>query len=187
VSETALLVMDVQPSTIQRYGSDVVGPVRSAIAGARAAAVPVVYVVVGFRPGFPEISPANKTFARLRHLTEPVVGTVDPSLGARPDEVVVTKKRIGAFAGSDLGVVLRSLGAHTLVLCGISTSGVVLTTLRHAADLDYRLVVLSDACADRDPEVHRVLLEKVFPAQAEVLTAAEWVASLRPARGEEAS
>jgi hypothetical protein len=37
---------------------------------------------------------------------------------------------------------------------------------------------LSDACADRDPEVHRVLTEKVFPRQAEVTTTDEWIASL---------
>ena len=62
----------------------------------------------------------------------------------------------------------------TLVLTGIATSGVVLSTLRQAADLDYRLVVLSDGCLDADPEVHRVLTEKVFPRQAEVHTVAEW-------------
>jgi hypothetical protein len=39
--------------------------------------------------------------------------------------------------------------------------------------------VLSDACADADPEVHRVLTESVFPKAAEVVTTAEWVSSLR--------
>lgn len=52
----------------------------------------------------------------------------------------------------------------------------VLSTIRQAADLDFRLTVLSDACADRDEEVHRVLTEKVFPKQATVLTVAEWAA-----------
>jgi len=83
---------------------------------------------------------------------------------------------VSAFTGSDLQVVLRSLGAGTLVLTGIATSGVVLSTLRQAADLDYRLVVLSDGCLDADPEVHRVLTEKVFPRQAAVRTVAQWAA-----------
>jgi nicotinamidase-related amidase len=96
---------------------------------------------------------------------------------------VVTKRRVSAFTGSDLEVVLRSLGAGTLVLTGIATSGVVLSTLRQAADLDYRLVVLADACLDADPEVHRVLLEKVFPRQATVRTAAQWAA--QPAEGDD--
>jgi len=90
----------------------------------------------------------------------------------------VTKLRVSAFAGSDLEVILRSRRIDTLVLSGIATSGVVLSTLRAAADMDYRLVVLSDACVDADPEVHRVLMEKIFPRQAEVLTVDEWARTL---------
>jgi len=63
------------------------------------------------------------------------------------------------------------------VLCGIATSGVVLSTLRQAADLDYRLTVLRDACADAEAEVHRVLTEKVFPRQADVVDVAHWAAA----------
>ena len=90
----------------------------------------------------------------------------------------MVKKRVSAFAGSDLAEVLRGGAIDTLVLTGIATSGVVLSTLRQAADLDYRLVVLHDGCADADPEVHRVLTEKVFPRQAEVLDVDDWVASV---------
>lgn len=75
-------------------------------------------------------------------------------------------------------MLLRAARADSLVLAGISTSGVVLSTLRQAADLDYRLTVLADACADADPEVHRVLTAKVFPKQALVTTANEWIAGL---------
>jgi nicotinamidase-related amidase len=96
---------------------------------------------------------------------------------------VVVKRRVSAFTGSDLDVVLRGLGADTLVLTGIATSGVVLSTLRQAADLDYRLTVLDDACLDADPEVHRVLTEKVFPRQAAVRTVAHWTAELDGAPG----
>jgi nicotinamidase-related amidase len=75
-------------------------------------------------------------------------------------------------------VLLRGLGADELVLTGIATSGVVLSTVRQAADLDYRITVLADACGDADSEVHRVLTEKVFPRQASVTTVADWAASL---------
>ena len=64
------------------------------------------------------------------------------------------------------------------MLAGIATSGVVLSTLRQAADLDYRLTVLADGCLDADPDVHRMLVEKVFPRQAEVVSVADWVAGL---------
>ena len=99
---------------------------------------------------------------------------MDATVAPRPGDLVVTKRRVSAFTGSDLGVLLRGLGAGTLVLTGIATSGVVLSTLRQAADLDYRLIVLADACLDTDPEVHQVLTGKVFPRQAEVRTVAEW-------------
>jgi len=60
----------------------------------------------------------------------------------------------------------------------MSASGVVLSTLRQAADKDYLLTVLSDCCGDRDLEVKRLLMEKVFPMQAEVLALADWKGEL---------
>jgi nicotinamidase-related amidase len=73
---------------------------------------------------------------------------------------------------------LRAGEIDTLVLTGVSTSGVVLSTIREAADRDFGLVVLADGCLDGDPEVHRVLTEKVFPRQADVITVEEWVAAI---------
>ena len=146
----------------------------------RAAGIPVIYVTVGFRPGHPEISARNRSFSAVASAgrftdTDPAA-EIHPAVAPAAKDLVVTKRRVSAFAGSDLEVLLRSLGAGTLVLAGIATSGVVLSTLRQAADLDYRLVVLADACLDADPEVHRVLTEKVFPRQADVLTVDEWAA-----------
>jgi len=70
--------------------------------------------------------------------------------------------------------VLRAGEIRHLVLCGIATSGVVLSAVRDAWDLDYRIVVLADACADNDAEVHRILLERLLPKQATVTTVASW-------------
>jgi nicotinamidase-related amidase len=86
---------------------------------------------------------------------------------------------VSAFAGTDLDMILRANGIETLVLAGIATSGVVLSTLRHAADADYKVVVAEDCCADRDPEVHRVLTEKVFPRQATIVKVEAVVGALR--------
>ena len=61
---------------------------------------------------------------------------------------------------------------------GHATSGVILSTVRLAADLDYNLVVVEDGCADRDPEVHSVLMEKVFPRQGTVVSSQEMVEAL---------
>ena len=182
---TALLVMDIQAMTLQRLGDGAAAPIAAmnkAIAAARAAEIPVIYVVVGFRKGFPEIGPSNKSFSAIRQagaipgLEDPVV--VDPSVKPQPGDVVVTKRRVSAFAGSDLEVILRARRIEHLVLTGFATSGVVLSTLREAADKDYRLSVLSDGCADLDGEVHSVLMNKVFPRQAEVITASDWAAGM---------
>lgn len=185
--QSALLVMDMQQDVVTRFtqeSDEVVGRTARAVAVARAAHVPVVFVRVAFRPGFPEVSADNRSFAALAArggdaFAEDSPGTrVHPALAPLEGEPLVTKKRVSAFAGSDLELVLRALGARHLVLCGIATSGVVLSTLREAADRDYRLTVLSDACVDADPEVHRVLLEKVFPKQSEVVPVDTWAAAL---------
>ena len=174
--------MDVQEGIVQRLDSQaVVERVIAAIAAARAAGVRVIYVVVGFRPGYPEASPHNKTFSAIRDSGRMIEGesvAVYAAVAPQPGDTVVTKRRVSAFAGSDLDVVLRAREIGSLVLTGIATSGVVLSTLRQAADLDFELTVLSDACADADEEVHRVLTEKVFPRQALVTTVDEWAASL---------
>ncbi len=67
-------------------------------------------------------------------------------------------------------MILRAKNIDTLILMGHSTSGVILSTVRLAADLDYNLVVVEDGCADRDPEVHQLLMEKVFPRQGTVVS-----------------
>jgi nicotinamidase-related amidase len=103
---------------------------------------------------------------------------VHPVLAPTPGDVVITKHRVSAFAGTDLEMVLRANGIDTLVLTGIATSGVVLSTIRHAADADYRLIVVADCCSDPDPEVHRVLVEKVFARPAMVTTADTVVGAL---------
>jgi nicotinamidase-related amidase len=179
----ALLMMDYQVGIVARNGAEAaVAAAAEATGRARAAGLPVYWVQVGFRPGYPEVSRRNRMFSALAEAGQLVLGdpttALHPALKSEPDEVVVTKKRVSAFAGSDLDVILRAAQIDTLVLGGVATSGVVLSTVRQAADLDYGLVVLADACADADAEVHRVLLEKVFPRQAEVTTVANWAAAL---------
>jgi nicotinamidase-related amidase len=180
VSREALLVMDVQNGVVGRLGDPgaLLETLGSAVTAARASGVPVIYVRVAFRGGTPEISPNNRTFSALARSG---LGERDPStqihaaVTPEPGDIIVTKRRVSAFAGSDLEVILRSLGVGSLTLTGIATSGVVLSTLRQAADMDYQLTVLRDGCADADPQVHQVLLDKVFPRQAAVLSAAEWI------------
>ena len=180
-----LLAMDFQRGIVGRLtsGEAVVAVAARAVAAARAAGVPVLFVRVAFRPGYPEVvsSPAFSTSVAqaAESMTETNEATaLHPVLARRDDEPLVTKRRVSAFTGSDLGVLLRAYDAKHLVLTGISTSGVVLSTVRQAADLDFRLTVLSDACGDRDAQVHQVLTEKVFPRQATVTSSTDWIASI---------
>ena len=179
--DAALLLMDVQVSIVERFADGaepLLAAINRAATAARANGIPVVYVRVAFRPGAPEVDPNNRIFAALAGsaaFAEDAPGVqIHPAVAPQDGDIVVTKRRVSAFAGSDLDVVLQARGARTLVLAGIATSGVVLSTLRQAADLDYGLVVLRDGCADADEEVHRVLLDKVFARQADVLTVDEW-------------
>lgn len=176
---SALLVMDVQPGIIDRVPlpADYLARATSAVQSARDHAVPVIHVVVGFRPGMPEVSMKNQSFRTVKQ-NPAIVSDPRPAIAPEGNDIVVTKRRVSAFTGSDLEVILRAAEIDHLVLCGIATSGVVLSTLREAADKDYRLTVLADLCLDTDPEVHAVLTGKVFPRQARVMSAAEWIAGL---------
>ena len=177
VEKTALLVMDVQSLTLERLKNkdEYLAKVTAAVNVAHQRHIPVVYVVVGFRPGFPEVSSRNMRFQSLRasasaHLVDP-----SPAIAPIGDDIVVVKRRVSAFSGSDLEVFLRARDIRHLILAGIATSGVVLSTIREAADKDYQLTVLSDLCVDFDAEVQSVLLAKVFPRQADVITSQQWI------------
>ena len=178
--KSALLVMDMQTAILRNLSdaAEFTGKVSQAIAEARSKSIPVLYVVVGFRPGMPEISMNNKGFSaskeRLASAGMDEWMKIDASVASLPGEIIITKRLVSAFTGSDLEVILRAQGIQHIVLTGISTSGVVLSTIREATDKDYRITVLSDGCADADKEVHRVLTTKVFPRQAEVVTVDEW-------------
>lgn len=178
--------MDFQTAVVQGHGgSDTDGLLaRTAalLAAARATGAMVGYIVVGFRPGYPEVSANNRSFATVREsgrFVHDAPGTeIHSALPPQDGDVVITKHRVGAFAGTDLAMILRAGRIDTLILAGIATSGVVLSTVRHAADADYRIVVAADCCGDADPEVHRCLMDKVFPRQGTVVTAAQIMAAM---------
>jgi nicotinamidase-related amidase len=175
-----LLVMDYQAEIVARYdAADCADRTAVAMNTARAEGTPVIFVQVGFRPGFPEVSPHNRSFSAARKAGRFMLGDpgtqIDARVAPRDGELVVTKHRVGAFWATELDQLLRAQDIGSLVLAGIATSGVVLSTVRDAADRDYELTVLADCCADSNAEVHRTLLEHVFPRQARVLTSADWI------------
>lgn len=177
--------MDMENGIVSRFAEneELLTPVQNAVTTARENNMQVIFVRVGFSEGYPEVSARNQAFASIAEYggmtTSDEATQIHESVKPQTGEPIVTKHRVSAFAGSNLEMILRAQEIETLVLSGIATSGVVLSTLREAADKDFSLKVLKDACLDADPEVHRVLTEKVFPQQAEVLSIDEWTSALR--------
>ena len=183
---SALLVMDYQPGILGRVtdAGALVARAADAIATVRRAGGHVGYVRVAFTDDdLAAISPRNKMAAHIASAgaamrADAPETQVDSRIAPQTGDIVVRKSRVGAFSTTDLAAQLRERGITTLILAGVSTSGVVLSTVRDAADHDYRLLVLADACADFDDEVHRVLMERVFPRQADVIEVTDLAAAL---------
>jgi len=176
---TALLTMDYQNGIVaQLPGSDaLVGRAAAAVRSVRDRGGRIGWVRVAFNNTDLAAIPEHSVFAAMAtrqrqpdlHADAPAT-QIDSRLDPRLGDITVRKTRIGAFSTTDLHQQLRAHAITTVVLAGISTSGVVLTTVREAIDLDYRIIVLRDACADRDPYVHGFLTENLFPAQSYVTT-----------------
>ncbi|MEV8312036.1 isochorismatase family cysteine hydrolase [Streptomyces flavidovirens] len=134
---------------------------RAAVAAdrARAAGIPVVHVTVGFSPGYPEWHARSKVFAPCRDEERLLLGgwgtQVHDAVRPREGEVTVTKHRLSPFHGTGLDVLLRAQGIDRLMLAGVSTDLVVMSTARDGHDRDYGVEVLEDATATASEELHR--------------------------------
>lgn len=186
MSDTALLIMDYQhmPLGMISGAEPLPGRAAEAVASARERAVHVGFVRIALEDtDAAAVSSHNKMVAPLAsggYMREgSAEAAIHDGLTVGPDDISVRKTRVGAFSTTNLDEELRARGVTTVLLAGVATSGVVLTTVREAADRDYRVAVVSDLCADPDPEVHDVLMTKVFPMQADVMTTAGLAAEPR--------
>jgi len=177
----ALLVMDYQNGVVDMLGEpdELLSRAAQAIALTRDRGAHVRYVRVAFTDADLEtIPPTSSMGQRIAasgqafHDDSPTTA-IHERVAPRNGDIVVRKTRVGAFSTTDLGARLRGHNIDTLILAGISTSGVVLSTVRDASDRDYRVLVLADATADREPDVHAFLIERIFPRQAEVVTTSQ--------------
>lgn len=180
----AVLALDCQNGifSMVQGSSRILQPAGKVLEAARTKRIAVFHVGLGFRPGYPEIHPAHPTFAALKQSGRFILGS-DSAASPEPvspneGDIVVHKHRVSAFSGNDLEMLLRAKGITQLVLFGVATSGIVLSTLRQAADMDFHCMVVEDCCFDADEEVHRVLTNKVFPRQAKVVRSGEFVSGL---------
>jgi nicotinamidase-related amidase len=183
---TALLIADFYaemmntiPHAIER---GVVAKTQELQKVARDAGIMVCYSATVFRPGYPEISDRNKTFSQRKASGQPAVSdpvqVIHEAVRPIEGEVVAGKHRVNAMFGTDLEMALRANNIETVVMLGYATSGVVLSTTRYAADADFRLIIVEDCCSDLDPEVHDFLTRRIFPRQADVVSAADVIQAL---------
>ncbi len=186
LGKTAILMGDFYEDMILNLSHAVERKVlekaQTVLKAARDAGILVCYSATVFRPGYPEISDRNKIFRQRKTSGQPAAGDplelIHPSLRPAEGEIVVGKHRVNALYGTGLDVVLRANDIETLIITGYATGGVVLSTARFAADLDYRLLVVEDCCWDSDPEVHDFLTQRILPRQADVITSEELIRAL---------
>ncbi|HTZ91433.1 MAG TPA: MFS transporter [Streptosporangiaceae bacterium] len=180
-ARTALLVMDYQVGVLNRIpgADDLLKRAAETIEQLRRHGVQIGFVRVAFEDAdYDAIPPTSMLWSRVTsarndyHADSPLTA-VHAQLSPHSDDIVVRKTRVGAFSTTDLDKQLRDRGIDTLLLAGLSTSGVMLSTVRDAHDRDYQVFVIADLTADPDPDVHEFLTGKIFPRQARVITAAD--------------
>ena len=178
-ARTALLVMDYQNGIMGRItdGAALLGAARETIELVRDKGGQIGYVRVGFADGEAPTGTMGSRIgaeaARTTFHADAPATQVHDDVAPEDGDIVVRKTRVGPFLTTDLDAQLRDRGVDTLLLAGISTSGVVLSTVRDGHDRDYRLIVISDLCADPEPDIHEFLVGRIFPRQAEVIDRAQ--------------
>jgi nicotinamidase-related amidase len=172
-------MMNTLPHAVDRQ---VVAKTQTLQKAARDAGLLLSYSATVFRTGYPEISARNKTFSQRKASGQPAqpdpLQVIHPSVRPLAGEVVVGKHRVNALFGTDLDMSLRANNIDTIVMLGYATSGVVLSTTRYAADSDYRIYIVEDCCSDADPEVHNFLMTRIFPRQADIVSAEDVIKAL---------
>ena len=185
-AKTAVLSMDVQRATVRRSSMfrerNVGQSAKSVLESARKAGILVVHVVIDYQPDF--FSPRNRFLQKIRIpvLSAPGVNVAElleiaDEVKPVGDEPVVRKPRMNPFFGTPLESMLRSRDIDTVVLMGVATEFVVEAAARHAADADFRVIVLEDCCAAFSDEAHRVSLH-IMDHLATIATSADFLQSV---------
>lgn len=177
---TALIIGDIQRGITGAYpfARQVLPPLADLLPRARTAGILIVFVRIAFRANRADLPPGsalyNSFFDAGDSFHEGAPGT-EIDLPTAPSDVVVVKRRAGAFAGTDLDLILRANGIDAVCIAGVATSAMVAATFYEAADLGYRITLLRDGCADSDPSIHGFFMDKVFPSRgARVVSCSEW-------------
>ena len=192
---TALLAMDFENDIVHEDGAfkdfgfaqmvkdnDVLSKTAQLLTAARNVSLPVIYVSVKFRPGYPE-RPANAGLWEGLHGANALIegtwgASIHSAVTPQEGEPVVTKRGVSAFMASDLEPILKNKRIGTVILTGVATNFVVEGTAREACDRGYHVVVVGDCCTSVSQEAHDAALTVVMPFLATVTTLEEILAAL---------
>ena len=175
-AQTALVIMHYQTDILALFPSvapTLLANARQLCDAARAKGVSVYFAQIQFNPGYPEVSPLNKNGQGIRQLGLFINDTIAPELGQQADEPLIIARRASVFFGTDLQARLSARGIDTLIMAGIASTGVVLSSVAYASDSDFRLFTVKDCCYDPDQVVHDHLFATAFESRTTVLSLAE--------------
>jgi ureidoacrylate peracid hydrolase len=173
-ARTALLVIDMQNAFVMPGGSmarlglstsrghDVIEPVHRLIEACRKHGLPVIHTLTTFRVDYADAGLVAERFPALQPLGHIMSGTWDAQivdhLLPRAGEYVIPKSRFNAFYGTNLELVLRSLGVDTLIVAGVATNICVDSTIREAFIRDVKVILPRDATASYTKEMEEASL-----------------------------
>ncbi|MCG5262445.1 isochorismatase family cysteine hydrolase [Cupriavidus gilardii] len=180
-AKTALLVMHYQTDILELFPSvapTLLANTRRLCDAAREKGVSVYFAKFHFSPGYPEVSPLNKNGQGVKQLGLFVEDQTSPELGRQANEPIIIAHRASVFFGTDLQVRLSAQGIDTLIMVGIASTGVMLSSVAYASDADFRLFTVKDCCYDPDQVVHDHLFATAFESRTTVLTLADALALL---------
>ncbi len=172
-SQTALLVMHYQTDIMGLFPSvapTLLSNTRTLCDAARAKGIRIYFAKFHFSPGYPEVSLLNKNGQGVKQLGLFVHDRISPELGQQDDEPLVIAHRASVFYGTDLQVRLSAQGINTLIMVGVASTGVMLSSIAHASDADFRLFTVKDCCYDPDQVVHDHLFATAFESRTTVLS-----------------
>jgi ureidoacrylate peracid hydrolase len=184
---SALIVVDMQNGFVHERGScarsgfpvtelaPAVGPCRKAIDIARRAGVPIVFTRYTYRADFRDGGfMLREKFPMLADAKALVAGSWDQAvldeMDIRPGDFVIDKNRPSAFLGTPLESYLAGLEIRNVVACGVTTNCCVETTVRDAAQRDFRTFILADATAEWEPDRHASALRTMGMLFAHLLS-----------------
>lgn len=180
-NQTALLVMDMQKGIANHVPqiNSLIKANQRAIEAARHHHIPVVFMRVALEKHFADVSPNNRVFSSFKQRGIPMTendefAEILEELSPTDEEPILTKRRFSAFTGSGLEVFLNANHIDHLVLTGVSTSGVVLSTALEAADKDYQITVLEDAVGDRSEDKHDFIIEQILNRSCDIESVESW-------------